>query len=136
MVVAGMGGSSTGWFGRVMRRVWCLVEALGAAVHAARWGEGRGAVGAFGGAEDGGDVHGGFGRAELARGGEGEDSGRGRGRGRLHAGVSRGGRRDGRWGCGGGVEGGDVLGAVDGHLAVGGRGVGLWAAELGRHDGL
>lgn len=41
------------------------VEAVGAAVNAARWGEGRGAVGSFGGAQDGGNVHGRFGLAEL-----------------------------------------------------------------------
>jgi len=41
------------------------VEAVGAAVDAAGWCKGRGAVGSFGGAQDGGDVHGGFGLAEV-----------------------------------------------------------------------
>lgn len=41
------------------------VEAVGAAVDAAGRGEGRGAVGPFSGAQDGGDVHGRFGLAEV-----------------------------------------------------------------------
>lgn len=43
------------------------VEAVGAAVDAARWGEGRGALGSFGGAQDGGDVHGRFGLAKVVQ---------------------------------------------------------------------
>lgn len=43
------------------------VEAVGAAVDAAGRCEGRGAVGSFGGAQNGGDVHGRFGLAEVVQ---------------------------------------------------------------------